>query len=148
MEGVVTSLTLGTTSLKGRAVGRNGIVYSEDSVSVVVRPLSSLQLVVPASKVLVGSLVPVTLFGQDTDMNVYSYGSALPFLNIDWTVTGPGYRDLESPLGGTGHLLGPQNSGVVVFRGGGVGKSTITATVRISSKIDGAGQVQVCGSRF
>ena len=59
MEGIVTSSTLGTTSLTGRAVGKDGTVYSKDTLQVFVRPLSSLQLMIPTKKVLVGSLVPV-----------------------------------------------------------------------------------------
>ena len=30
------------------------------------------------------------LYGQDGDMTVYSYGSASPLLNIDWSVTSAG----------------------------------------------------------
>jgi len=144
MEGIVTSSTLGTTSLTGRAVGKDGTVYSEDTVQVFVRPLSALQLMIPTKKVLVGSLVPVYLYGQDTDMNVYSYGSAMPLLNIDWSLTGPGYKpSLESPLLPAGLSLVSENNGVVVFRGTAIGKTTITATVSISSKIEGREQYQV-----
>ena len=143
-DGIVTSSTLGSTTLTGRAVGKDGTVYSEDTVEVHVRPLTSLQLMVPTKKVLMGSLVPIYLYGQDTDMNVYSYGSAMPLLNIDWSITSPGYKaGLESPLQPAGVDLVAENNGVVVFHGNSLGKSTITATVSITSKIDGTGQFQV-----
>lgn len=35
-------------------------------------------------------LGPADTIGQDGDMTVYSYGSASPLLNIDWSVTGAG----------------------------------------------------------
>eukprot|EP00090_Calanus_glacialis_P028973 TRINITY_DN4645_c0_g1_i5.p1 TRINITY_DN4645_c0_g1~~TRINITY_DN4645_c0_g1_i5.p1 ORF type:complete len:1790 (-),score=673.65 TRINITY_DN4645_c0_g1_i5:326-5671(-) len=144
MDGIVTSATLGTTTLTGRAVGKDGAIYSEDTVQVFVRPLSSLQIMVPTKKVLVGSMVPLYLYGQDNDMNVYSYGSAMPLLNIDWSVTSPGYKPgLESPLQPAGLGLVAENNGVVVFRGATLGKSTITATVSITNKIEGNGQFQV-----
>jgi len=143
-EGIVTSNTLGSTTLTGRAVGKDGSVYSEDTVQVFVRPLSSLQLLVPTKKVLVGSLVPVYLYGQDNDMNVYSYASAMPLLNIDWSVTSPGYKPgLESPLQPAGVGMVAENNGVVIFRAATLGKSSITATVSITSKIEGNGQYQV-----
>ena len=116
----------------------NGSVYSQD------RPLSSLEVVVGAKKVVVGSMVPVYLYGQDSDMNVYSYGSAMPLLNIDWAVTSPGYKPgLESPLHPAGLGMVAENNGVVVFRAAQLGKSIITCTVSISSKIEGVGQYQV-----
>jgi len=143
-EGIVTSSTLGATTLTGRAVGKDGSVYSEDTVQVFVRPLSSLQLVVPTKKVLVGTMVPVYLYGQDNDMNVYSYGSAMPLLNIDWSVTSPGYKTgLESPLQPAGLGMVAENNGVVVFRAATLGKSSVTATVSITSKIEGNSQYQV-----
>ena len=140
----MTSATLGSTTLTGRAVGKDGAVYSEDTVQVFVRPLSSLQLLIATKKVLVGSMVPVYLYGLDNDMNVYSYGSAMPLLNIDWSVTSPGYKPgLQSPLQPAGLRLVAENNGEVVFRGVNLGKSTITATVSITSKKEGSGQFQV-----
>ena len=89
-----------------------------DSVTVFIRPLSSLQMIVPTSSVAVNSLVPVYLYGQDMDMNVYSYGSALPLLNIDWSVSGQSQSSeplVRSPLAPAGHSLVSDNSGVVIF---------------------------------
>ena len=142
-EGVVTSLALGTTSLTARSVCGDGAVYSEDTVRVHIRPLSSLQLVVPSTSVGVATLLPVYLFGQDSDMNVYSYGSALPILNIDWSVSpGAGAR-LQSPLAAVGHSLVSDNSGVAVFTSSAPGKFSVTATVSISAKLGEAGQHQL-----
>ena len=48
-------------------------------------------------------------------MNVYGYSSALPILNIDWSVSpGAGAR-LQSPLAAVGHSLVSDNSGVAVL---------------------------------
>ena len=54
-RGIVTSPTLGTPTFTGRAVGKDGAVYREDTVHVFIRPVSSLQLLIPSKKVLVGS---------------------------------------------------------------------------------------------
>ena len=60
------------------------------------------------------------------------------------TLTGPGYRpSLEKPLLPAGLGLVSENNIVVVFRGTAIGKTTITATVSISSKIEGREQYQV-----
>jgi len=86
-EGLVTALALGSTALTVTAVDSEGKVYSRDTVTVNVRVLTALQIVSPSSTVLAGTRLPLYLFGQDQDMNVYSYGSALPLLNIDWSVS-------------------------------------------------------------
>ena len=65
-------------------------------------------------------------------MNVYSYGSAMPLLNIDWSW-------LKTILGVTS-ASSWFRPGV---RGTAIGKTTITATVSISSKIEGREQYQV-----
>ena len=57
-EGVVTSLALGATTITARAVN------SEDTVRVIIRPLSSLQLMAPSSSVGVNTVLPVYLYGQ------------------------------------------------------------------------------------
>ena len=142
-EGLVTSLALGTTSLTVTAVDREGRVFSQDSVRVVVRALTALQIVSPTSMVLAGTRLPLYLFGQDQEMNVFSYGSALPLLNIDWSVSpGPG-PSLASPLASLGHALVSDNSGVVVFTSSSPGKFTVKATVTITSRLEEPGQFQV-----
>ena len=142
-EGVVTSLALGATSITARAVDSEGEVYSEDTVRVIIRPLSSLQLIAPTSSVGVNTLLPVYLYGQDADMNVYSYGSALPILNIDWSVSAQSGGQLQSALQPLGHGLVSENSGVAVFTSSNPGKFTITATMSISSKMEESGQFQL-----
>ena len=133
-EGVVTSIALGATTVTARAVNSEGEVYSEDTVRVIIRPLSSLQLMVPTSSVGVNTALPVYLYGQDADMNVYSYGSALPILNIDWSVSPQAGGGLQSALQPLGHDLVSENNGV---------KFTITATVSISAKMEESGQFQL-----
>merc|ERR1719376_517966 len=77
-------------------------------------------------------------------MTVYSYGSASPLLNVDWSVSGAGsIRDIESPLAGTGHSLISDNAGVVIFKGNALGKTTVSATVSISQPIGASGQHQL-----
>ena len=143
-EGVVTAASLGSTTVTARAVGREGEVYSSDTVTVAVRSLSALRLKAPTRRVLQGALVPLTLYGQDDAMSVYSYASASPLLNMDWSVAGAGtVKDLESPLAPTGHLLVSDNSGVVVFRAAALGKTTVSCTVSISQELGRAGQHQL-----
>ena len=141
-DGVVTSLALGSTTLTCSSLCTD----SMDSVTVFIRPLSSLQMIVPTTTVGVNSQVPVYLYGQDMDMNVYSYGSALPLLNIDWSVSGQSQSSeplVRSPLAPAGHSLVSDNSGVVVFSPKVPGKFTLTATVSITSRLEESGQVQL-----
>ena len=141
-EGVVTSLALGSTSLTATSVGADGSVYSRDTVQVMIRPLSSLQLITPTNHILTNSMVPVYLFGQDQDMNVFSYGSASPIVNIDWSVS-PGLGGVSSPVESLGHALISDNNGAVVFSASSPGKYQVSATVSISSKLEESGQYQL-----
>ena len=98
----------------------------------------------PTLTLLQGNILPLYLYGQDDDMNVYSYGSASPLLNIDWSLSGAGsIKDIESPLAGTGHSLISDNAGVVIFKGNALGKTTVSVTVSISQPIGAAGQHQL-----
>jgi len=142
VDGIVTSVALGTTQLTAKSVDSDGTVYGEDIVKIFIRPLSSLQLIAPSSNVAINTLLPLYLYGQDNDMNVYSYGSALPILNIDWSVT-PQSTSISSPLDPIGHSLISDNNGVVVFSSKIPGKFTIKATVSISSTIEEHNQFQL-----
>ena len=135
------SLALGSTSLTATAVDSEGKVFSSDTVQVFIRALSSLQLEVPTSTVMVGTRLPLYLFGQDKDMNVYSYGSAVPLLNVDWSVSAG--SELRSPLSGLGHALISDNSGVVVFSASTPGRYTVSATVSVTSRQEEPGQYQM-----
>ena len=98
----------------------------------------------PTQTLLQGNILPLYLYGQDDDMTVYSYGSASPLLNVDWSVSGAGsIRDVESPLAGTGHSLISDNAGVVIFKGNALGKTTVSVTVSISQPIGASGQHQL-----
>ena len=142
-EALVTSLALGSTALTATAVDADGKVFSSDTVQVFIRPLSSLQLVVPTSTVMAGTRLPLYLYGQDQHMNVYSYGSALPLLNIDWAVSPAVSPGLKSPLSSLGHALISDNSGVVVFSASSPGRYSVKATVSITSRLEETGQYQV-----
>ena len=119
-------------------------MFSEDTVEVHVRPLTDLRIMAPTHTLLQGNILPLYLYGQDDDMTVYSYGSASPLLNVDWSVSGAGsIRDIESPLAGTGHSLISDNAGVVIFKGNALGKTTVSVTVSISQPIGATGQHQL-----
>ena len=80
------------------------------------------------------------------DMNVYSYGSSLLLLNIDWSVSGQSKSSqplVGSPLAPAGHSLVSDNSGVVIFSPKFADKFTLTATGSITSTLEESGQVQL-----
>ena len=119
-------------------------MFSEDTVEVHVRPLTAMRIMAPTHTLLQGNFLPVYLYGQDDDMTVYSYGSASPLLNVDWSVSGAGsIKDIESPLAGAGHSLISDNAGVVIFKGNALGKTTLSVTVSISQPIGVSGQHQL-----
>merc|ERR1712013_164922 len=57
--------------------------------------------------------------------------------------SGINIKDIESPLAHTGHALISDNSGVVVFKGNALGKTTVSVTVSISQPIGLSGQFQL-----
>ena len=142
-EALVTSLALGSTRLTATAVDSEGKVFSSDTVEVHIRPLTSVQLMVPSTTVMADTRLPVYLYGQDQDMNVYSYGSSLPLLHIDWSVSLSPRPGLSSPLAPLGHALVSDNSGVVVFSASSPGRYTVKATVTITSRMEEPGQYQL-----
>ena len=62
-------------------------------------------------------------------MSPYSYGSAVPALTVEWSLTGG--AELVSPLQPAGFTLLPANAGVAVLRAGaGSARATVTVVVR------------------
>ena len=92
-EGLVTALALGSTSLTVTAVDSEGKVYSRDTVKVMVRALTSLQIVSPTSTVLAGTKLPLYLFGQ---VNIYLCCEIIRSYSSFWS--GPRHECLQLRL--------------------------------------------------
>ena len=150
-DGLVTGSTLGSCTLVGRAVGRsaNGqlVEYTRDLVQVHVRPLAGLRLTAPTQKIVVGGAVPIYLIGQDKAMDGYSFGSALPSLEITWTLEGTVDKgSLQGSWDSNGFALSPTNAGVAVFKGLSAGKAVVKVIAMIRQSLPGS-QYQIVGDQ-
>jgi len=142
-DGLVAGLTLGSCKLVGRAVGRSRsgevVEYSRDEVHVHVVALSALRLVAPTKKIVVGGALPIYLLGQDDNIDGYSFGSALPNLEITWTAKGSvESQSLVSSWTSTGFSLDTTNTGIAVFKGLTAGKAIINVRVKITKSLGGS----------
>merc|ERR1719354_578795 len=153
-DGLVTGSTLGSTSLTARAVGvhKSGrrVEYSRDTVHVHVVALTDIRLHTPTKKIVVGGTLPVNILGQDDNIDGYSFASALPHLEITWSVQGStNGESLRSSWHETGLSLSSSNSGVALFYGQAPGKAVVSVKVHVTEKLTGAssGQFQVAEHR-
>jgi len=91
--GLIEGLMLGSTRLTARAVGfdraasNKKIVYSEDSIDVHVVKLSGVRISAPIRRLRTGAEMPLKAMGMDEQQNAFAFGSALPNLKLEWSIS-------------------------------------------------------------
>ena len=81
-------------------------------------------------------LFSLLYLGQDENMDGYSFGSALPSLEITWTLEGTVDKgSLQGSWDSTGFALSPTNAGVAVFKVNFVSFFELSLTISLSLSI-------------
>lgn len=81
-SGLITGLQLGDCS---KAVSQDGdMVYSQNTVLVIVVPLSGVRIASAIKRLVEGTAMPLYLVGTGEGQDVYSWASAVPNIEVDW----------------------------------------------------------------
>lgn len=147
--GLVSALSLGSTRLTGRAVGTDGttgrkVVFSEDHVDVHVVKLEGIRIKAPLARMRVGAEMPLAAVGLDTgNQNAYSFGSALPDVQLMWSANNHDAADLKSVFWRNGVAASSYNNGAMRLVAKKPGRVVIKLRAVITSPLEAAGQYQL-----
>ena len=148
-DGVVTGLTLGSTTVTGRAVslddqGQKAVV-SEDTVQVHVVKLDGIIIQSPVRRLKVGSDLPLQALGASDPLNQnpYAFGSAQPYLSFTWSINQPHLGELYNPFSVNGVTSAGVNTAAMRLRAKKPGKISVILKVRISQNLQNPNQFQL-----
>lgn len=148
-SGIISALTLGSTRLIAKAVGTDRssgkkIAFSEDTIDVHVVKLDGVRIKAPILRMRVGTEMPLAAVGQDLqNQNAFSYGSALPNLNLVWSASNQEVARLVSPFWRNGLTMNCNNNGAMRLVARKPGRIVINLSAKITAPIDSVGQHQL-----
>ena len=147
--GLIDAKTLGSTKVTAKAIGTDKItgqkiVFSSDVVNVHVVKLFGVKIKAPIMKMRVDTEMPIAWVGLDqVNQNAFSYGSALPNLQVDWKLTNHEVAALESPLWPNGITANSNNNGAMRLIAKKPGRTIIKLNAKITAPIELIGQAQL-----
>ena len=74
--------------------------------------------------------MPASIFGMNQYENPFSFGSAIPFLDISWSISNPEIISTEGPLGTSNILEGPSNKFSLRLRAQKTGQVMLRVSIR------------------
>lgn len=145
-SGLITATTLGSTKITARAVkqGASKVVFSSDSIDVHVVKLHGVKILAPITKMKMGTEMPLTMVGLDTsNQNAFSFGSAIPQLQVTWKLSHQEVATLRTPFWRNGIAVNDMNNGAMRLKSRKPGRTTVKLHVKITAPIDNIGQNQL-----
>ena len=95
-------------------------------------------------KMRVDTEMPLAWVGLDeVNQNAFSYGSAIPNLQIDWKMSNHEVASLESPFWKNGLSVNSDNNGAIRLIAKKPGRTTIKLNAKITAPIELIGQAQL-----
>lgn len=99
--GIITAIKLGKTTLTAKAVGLDrktghSVVYSQDQVVVNVILLKGIKIKAPLTRMEIDTQMPVYAVGVTEQEIPFTFGSAFPNLNFNWSVSNQNIVQLKS----------------------------------------------------
>ena len=114
-NGMVSGIKLGHSKLLARAIGTDrqtgkSRVYSQDQVDVYIVSLSGIRITLPLKRVRQNSEIPVYLMGMDAHQTPFSFGTCIPRLNFEWSLSDSQSGQLMSAFHRSGLDPSPSSS--------------------------------------
>ncbi|XP_076028770.1 nucleoporin 210 isoform X2 [Oratosquilla oratoria] len=148
--GLITALVLGRTILTAQAVGIGksaamGTVFSKDTVMINVIPITKIRIRAPLLHMETGTVMPLYAMGSDDHQNLFSFGTATPSLQFEWSLNGKQIASLRGVFSQNGITETSENYGVVRVRAERPGRFVVKLTAKPSVQSSGP-HIQVLGN--